>query len=52
METTDKQAGPSKRKATPSSSTQPESTQVTVPDVQEDTLPSSSDSDLPLSLLN
>ena len=52
MQTTDKQAGPSKRKATPSSSTQPESTQATDPDEQEDTLPSSSDSDLPLSLLN
>ena len=52
METTEKQAGPSKRKATPSSSTQLETTQVINHDVQEDTLPSSSDSDLPLGLLN
>ena len=53
-ETTDEQAGPSKCKATSTSFTQPESTQVTNPDVQEDTLPSSSssDSDLPLGLLN
>ena len=52
METADKQAGPSKRKALPSSSTQTESTQVPDRDVQDDTLPSSSDSDLPLGLLN
>ena len=53
-ETTDKQAGPSKRKATSTSSTQPATTQAPNPDVQEDTLPSSSssDSDLPLGLLN
>ena len=53
-ETTDKQAGPSKRKATSTSSTQPETTQALNPDVQEDTLPSlsSSDSELPLGLLN
>ena len=52
MEAEDKQAGPSKRKALPSSSTQTESTQVPDPDVQDATLPSSSDSDLPLGLLN
>ena len=53
-ETTDKQAGPSKRKATSTSSTQPETMQVPNPDVQEDTLPSSSssDSELPIGLLN
>ena len=53
-ETTDKQAGPSKRKATSTSSTQPETTQAPNPDVQEDTLPSlsSSNSELPLGLLN
>ena len=53
-ETTHKQAGPSKRKTTSTSSTQPETTQAPNPDVQEDTLPSSSssDSDLPLGLLN
>ena len=53
-ETTDKQAGPSKRKATSTSSTQPETTQAPNPDVQEDTLPSSSsrDSELPIGLLN
>ena len=52
-ETTDKQAGPSKRKATSASSTQPETTQMPNPDVQEDMLPSlsSSNSDLPLGLL-
>ena len=52
METTEKQAGPSKRTATSSSSTQPETTQAISPDVQEDMLPSSSNSDLPLGLLN
>ena len=52
METTAKQADQSKRKATSSSSTQSETTQVINPDVQEDTLPSSSDSDLPIGLLN
>ena len=53
-ETTDKQAGPSKRKATSTSSTQPATMQAPNPDVQEDTLPSlsSGDSDLPLGLLN
>ena len=53
-ETTDKQAGPSKRKATSTSSTQPATTPAPNPDVQEDTLPSlsSSNSDLPLGLLN
>ena len=53
-ETTDKQTGPSKRKATSTSFTQPETTQPTNPDAQEDTLPSSSssNSDLPLGLLN
>ena len=53
-ETTDKQAGPSKRQATSTSFTQPATTQVPNPNVQEDTLPSlsSSDSDLPLGLLN
>ena len=53
-ETTDKQAGPSKCKATSMSFTQPETMQAPNPDVQEDTLPSlsSSDSDLPLGLLN
>ena len=52
--TTDKQAGPSKRKATSTSSTQPETTQAPNPDVQDDTLPSSSssDSELPIGLLN
>ena len=52
--TTDKQAGPSKRKATSTSSTQPETTQAPNPNVQEDTLPSSSssNSELPLGLLN
>ena len=53
-ETTDKQAGPSKRKASSTSSTQPETMQAPNPDVQEDTLPSSSssDSELPIGLLN
>ena len=53
-EPTDEQAGPSKCKATSTSFTQPESMQATNPDVQEDTLPSSSssNSDLPLGLLN
>ena len=53
-EITDKQAGPSKRKATSTSSTQPETTQAPNPDVQEDMLPSSSssDSELPIGLLN
>ena len=52
METTAKQASPPKRKPTSSSSTQSETMQVINPDVQEDTLPSSSDSDLPIGLLN
>ena len=52
METAEQQAGPSKRKALPSTSTQTESTQAPDPDVPDDTLPSSSDSDLPLGLLN
>ena len=52
METAEQQTGPSKRKALPSTSTQTESTQAPDPDVQDDTLPSSSDSDLPLGLLN
>ena len=53
-ETTDRQAGPSKRKATSTRPTQPETTQVTGPDVQKDMLPSSisSGSDLPQGLLN
>ena len=53
-ETTDRQAGPSKRKATSTCPTQPETMQVTGPDAQEDTLPSSSSSgsDLPQGLLN
>ena len=53
-ETTDKQAGPSKCKATSTSFTQPETMQATNPDAQEDMLPSSSssDSNLPLGLLN
>ena len=51
QKTTDTQAGPSKRTALPSSSTQMESTQAPDPDVQEDTLTSSSsDSSLPPSL--
>ena len=53
-ETTDEPAGPSKRKATSTSFTQPESMQATSPDVPEDTLSSfsSSSSNLPLGLLN
>ena len=53
-ETTDKHPGPSKRKATSTCHTQPETTQATGPDAQEDTMPSSSssDSDLPQGLLN
>ena len=51
QKTTDTQAGPSKRTALPSSSTQTESTQAPDPDEQEDTLTSSSsDSSLPPSL--
>ena len=52
METAEQQTGPSKRKALPSTSTQTESTQAPDPDVQDDTLSSSSDSDLPLGLPN
>ena len=52
METAEQQTGPSKRKALPSTSTQTESTQAPDPDVQDHTLSSSSDSDLPLGLLN
>ena len=52
METAEQQTGPSKRKALPSISTQTESTQAHDPDVQADTLSSSSDSDLPLGLPN
>ena len=53
-ERTDEPAGPSKRKATSMSFTQPKSMQVTSPDVPEDTLSSFSlsSSDLPLGLLN
>ena len=40
-ETTDRQAGPSKRKATSTRPTQPETMQATGPDAQEDMLPSS-----------
>ena len=52
VETAEQQTGPSKRKALPSTSTQTESTQAPDPDVQDDTLSSSSDSDLPLGLPN
>ena len=53
-ETTDKNPGPSKRKATSKCPTQPETTKETDPGVQEDTLSSSSSSgsDLPQGLLN
>ena len=53
-ETTDKHSGPSKRKATSTRLTQTETAKATGPDVQEDTLPSSSssNSDLPQGLLN
>ena len=51
--TTDEPVESSKRKPTSTSFTQPETTQVTSPAVQEDTLSSSSSSsDLPLGLLN
>ena len=52
VETAEQQTGPSKRQALPSTSTQTESTQAPDPDVQDDTLSSSSDSDLPLGLPN
>ena len=52
VETAKQQAGPSKRQALPSTSTQTESAQAPDPAVQDDTLSSSSDSDLPLGLPN
>ena len=52
VETAEQQTGPSKRKALPSTSTQTESAQAPDPAVQDDTLSSSSNSDLPLGLPN